>query len=117
MMKKLYFVSILLLSLMTLMTFSCVDDNNAPTEPDYDSKPPQQIISVEQAVSMYNAQNEIKTKVINPALQKTYNDAHFEDTVFSWFSLDEMRQYINYIDAIQEENPTEKVSRYSGVFW
>lgn len=109
-MKKLHFLKVMSLSLVTLILFSCNNQNNTTTDPKPNSKPPRQIIPVEKAVTMYNTQNRIKDKVINPTLQKVYNDTTFTETEFAWFSLDEMRHYINYIDAIQKENPKEKVT-------
>lgn len=108
-MKKKYFLKIALLLSLTLLQFSCEDDETNPSPVD-NPKPPAHIIPIKQAVSMYNTQNRIKERIINPTLKKVYNDGEFEDTVFAWFSLDEMRNYINYIDAIQKENPKENVT-------
>ncbi len=61
------------------------------------------LISKDSAIKMYE---EYGDKRIRP-LQ---NQLGFEDTRFVWFSLEDMKAYINYVESIKKENPKEKVS-------
>ncbi|AUC75763.1 hypothetical protein [Olleya sp. Bg11-27] len=104
-MKKLSALKLLFLATVILLINSCEFGNKKPNE-----IPPKQIVKIEKAINMFNTEKQLKERVINPVLKKIYKDQQFIDTEFAWFSLDQMRQYINYIDAIQKANPKENVS-------
>ncbi len=105
-MKKITTLKIGILTLLSAF-MSCIEPNKKQDET---VKTPQQIINIETAIEMYQEDLKIKDKVINPSLRDLYQDNTFEDTQFTWFSIDEMRDYIKYIDAIQKENPKQDIS-------
>ncbi|WP_397362187.1 hypothetical protein [Olleya sp. R77988] len=104
-MKKLSVLKLGFLVTVMLLINSCDFGNKKPSK-----TPPKQIVKIEKAINMFNTEKQVKKKVINPVLKNFYKDQQFIDTEFAWFSLEQMRQYINYIDAIQLENPEEEVS-------
>ncbi len=113
-MKRYISLSFLLLVALTLFILACnsVQKREATVKGLAATKAeaPKQIITIDQAVSMFENDKQIKQKMLNPVLKKQYKNKSFQDTEFAWFSLDEMRQYIDYIDAVQRENPDHKVS-------
>ncbi|ULC59438.1 hypothetical protein MBM09_00310 [Flaviramulus sp. BrNp1-15] len=101
-MKYPTFLKILVFITIPVCMYSCKEENS--------KTPPKQIITIDEAVNMFKTEMNVKSKVVNPLLQKIYKDSTFEDTQFAWFSLEEMKAYINYIEAVQMENPDQKVS-------
>ncbi|MFV0565041.1 MAG: hypothetical protein ACK5NB_04315 [Flavobacteriaceae bacterium] len=113
-MKRYISLSFLLLTALTLFILACNSiqkgEANVQNFNTTSTIAPKQIIDIDQAVAMFENEKQVKRELINPTLRKQYKNKNFQDTEFAWFSLDEMRQYINYIDAIQRENPNQNVS-------
>lgn len=105
-MKKITPLKIAIFTFLLVLS-SCSEPNK---KHDVKVETPNQIIEIKTAIKMYQEDLKIKEKVINPTLKELYQDDTFVDTQFAWFSLDEMRDYIKYIDAIQKENPQHNVS-------
>ena len=104
-MKTLYRLSVILL-LIAIAVFSC-EKNNAQS---FDNLFKKHIISENQGVDMFREFQNSRTNVIEPILKKRYNDSAFEDTKFVWVSLDDMKEYMHFIETIQKENPKRDVS-------
>ncbi|WP_158847563.1 hypothetical protein [Algibacter sp. L1A34] len=68
------------------------------------------LISSAQGKEMFAEFNENRTKIIEGTLQEKYKDNDFEDTKFIWYSLDEIKAYLQYIESIQKANPKQDVS-------
>ena len=67
------------------------------------------IIPVDQGVVMKNEYQRTRGNVLAPGLKSARNE-NFMDTEFVWYSLADIKQYISYIEAIQEANPEMDVS-------
>ncbi len=113
-MRRYILLSLLLLVALVLFVLSCNSTQKSETNSQSliatKVVAPKQIIDIDKAVSMFENDKQVKRKMVNPMLKKQYKNKKFQDTEFAWFSLEEMRQYIDYIDAVQRENPEHKVS-------
>ncbi|WP_298900992.1 hypothetical protein [uncultured Psychroserpens sp.] len=105
-MKTIYRISIMALSL-ALFIVSC---DRKKDKRSFDNIFKNHIISKEQGVNMFREFQRNRTKIIEPILQKKYGDPSFEDTKFVWLSLEDMKEYMAFLEAIQEENPKKEVS-------
>jgi len=103
--QNLIFYIPILLFFITI--FSCSEQ---PSQIIIKKNNPNQIISIDKALRIFKNEKQIKNKIINPTLREVYKDDSFEDTEFAWFSLSEMKNYINYIETVQKENPKNKIS-------
>ena len=105
-MKTIYRISILALSL-ALFIVSCdsKEDNRS-----FENILKNHIISKEQGIEMFNEFQRNRTDIVEPILQKKYGDGSFEDTKFVWLSLEDMKEYMAFLEAIQKENPKKDVS-------
>lgn len=102
-----------LLCLLTIIIFyvSCEkpnasSSNSKSLENLFDNR----IISVEQGIKMYKEHDLKRTKLLSPILQEMYNDSTFVDTKFVYFSLKDMKDYISFLEHVQEQNPDQEVS-------
>lgn len=103
-MKPLHLFSALL-SLSVLMV-SCEDKSTKPSTELIEKH----IIPTKQAISMHKEFNANRTDLIQPQLRDLYNDPGFEDSKFVWFSMEELKAYMDYLEAVQKENPSQDVS-------
>jgi hypothetical protein len=84
-------------------------------EPIEDIKPQDDIlkkhlISSAQGKEMFAEFDKNRVQVLDSKLQDLYRDRNFEDTKFIWYSLDEIKAYLKYIESIQKANPKQDVS-------
>ncbi|WP_405291034.1 hypothetical protein [Algibacter sp. Ld11] len=68
------------------------------------------LISSAQGKEMFAEFDKNRAQVIDSNLQDLYKDRNFEDTKFIWYSLDEIKAYLKYVEAIQKANPKQDVS-------
>jgi len=59
---------------------------------------------------MYNEYAETRTKLMAPILKEVYRNEEFADTRFVYFSLEDMKAYISFLEEIQQQNPDKDVS-------
>lgn len=109
-MKNYYSIFSRLILLLLITMYSCEEHKPNKLISENNNNTPSQIISIDKAVRIFKNEKQIKNKVINPTLRELFKDDNFEDTEFAWFSLSEMKNYINYIETVQKENPKKKIS-------
>jgi hypothetical protein len=68
------------------------------------------IISVDLGIKLQSEFEKNRINLIEPTLLNKYKDSVFEDTKFVWFSLEDVKQYLKFIEKIQKENPKKEVS-------
>ncbi|OEK07749.1 hypothetical protein A8C32_16725 [Flavivirga aquatica] len=81
------------------------DDGNNPTY-----AAPKKIIPINKGIDLFKEYHKNRTKLIEPHLRRLYNDSSFIDTKFVWYSLDEIKEYIAYIEKVQKTNPSYNVT-------
>ena len=72
------------------------------------------IIPVSQGIEMYEQFYSTRTKPIQPTLRNTYKDSTFVDTKFVHFSIEDIKNYLAFIEKIQKGlDDSEKGHTYS----
>lgn len=96
-----------------------VDDGNNNEGPAADVKAPPGIISVAQAIDLhktYVGESEgvfNRYQTINKVVANTLEMDDFKDTQFVWFPMDEIRDYVKYLNKVERKNP--KNPKISGI--
>jgi hypothetical protein len=68
------------------------------------------LIPANQGKEMFREFEKNRIEVLDTILKERYEDDDFEDTKFIWYSLDELKAYLEYIEQIQIANPKQDVS-------
>jgi hypothetical protein len=76
----------------------------------FDSLFENRIIPIEQGTRMYNEHTEHRNELLKPQLREMYQNPEFEDSRFVHVSLDDLKDYISFLDHINEQNPSKDVS-------
>ncbi|WP_282148932.1 hypothetical protein [Algibacter lectus] len=103
--KTFYRLSVITL-LLAIVIFSCEDEK----QKSFDQLIEKHIISTDQGVNIFKEFQINRTNILEPILQNRYKDSTFQDTKFVWLSLEDMKEYITYIDAIQDQNPNSDIT-------
>ncbi len=112
---KLALKSLFIITCLVLM-FSCGETptqktfNSLSSDTAYSQITNKKIIPVEQGVTMYNEFQETRTMPLNPILKNTYRDSAFVDTKFVHFSLKDLKDYLTFLEHVQELNPKKDIS-------
>ncbi|WP_299888510.1 hypothetical protein [uncultured Lacinutrix sp.] len=68
------------------------------------------LISSDRANNIKELYKTDRIDLLDDILKDRYNNNEFRDSKFAWFSLEKMKSYINYIEAINSANPEKVVS-------
>lgn len=68
------------------------------------------IIPVSHGIKLKQEYVSKRTEPLEPLLKEIYNDSMFVDTEFIHFSLEDMKNYVNFLEHIQAENTDKEVS-------
>jgi hypothetical protein len=96
---------------ISLLMFSCKTESNhtkmAESEDDLscypNNKRPSQIITYEEMADMMDAFDNGPKKELNKYLKKVSKGKDSVSTVYNWYKLDDLKQYIAYIEKISKE--------------
>jgi hypothetical protein len=102
--KLIFFFSFLFI--LTSCKLECKHDENEKniSESCYpNSKKPSQVITYEEMADMMDAFNEGPKKELNKYLKKVSKGKDSVSTIYNWYKLDDLKQYIAYIEKISEE--------------
>ncbi|GAA4239529.1 hypothetical protein GCM10022291_34200 [Postechiella marina] len=111
--KKIYNITILTIFVMVIALACTKKEKTASVKEDKKDKDytaPKNIIDVEKSINLYNAYSKSRSEYVAPYLQKIYENPNFQDTKFVWYSLEEMKEYIAYIEKVQRENPAYDIT-------
>jgi len=104
---KLQSTKLIFLSALLLLTYSCktecshtenVDESCYPN-----SKKPAQVITYNEMADMMDAYDLGAKKVLNEYIKKNLDDKDTVSTDYNWYKLDDLKQYIAYIERISKE--------------
>lgn len=98
---KLFFLSVLFLSYSCKTECNHTDNVNESCYPN-NTKPPQ-IITYEEMADMMDTFDNGPKKELNKYLKKVTNGKDSVSTVYNWYKLDDLKQYIAYIEKISKE--------------
>ena len=104
------------LFVLTMFLFSCdkktsdVKQESAREIKVKDNALEEHLISVNQGTEMYHEFDENRIKVLAKTLKDKYKNPDFNDTQFIWYALEDLKAYIEYVEAIQKANPKQDVS-------
>lgn len=110
-MKNFYYL--LSITLFVAVFVSCESKINKPDDrkgDSFDGLIKKHIISVDQSIAMYQEYENKRAKLVGPLLEKVYEDTSFVDTKFVSFSLEDIKEYLAFIEQIQQENPEQNIS-------
>ena len=88
-----------------------LNDHDSSGNGDKPTDAPEGIISVDNAVNLYETYKDTRYQLINDAVGGT--DSSFLDTQFVWFEYEKMKKYMKYLAAVEKKNP--KNPKISGV--
>ncbi|AXG71378.1 hypothetical protein KORDIASMS9_03635 [Kordia sp. SMS9] len=72
-------------------------------------KEPKGIITVNEAINLHEAY----VQKLNDTMYQDTNNPDFKETQFVWFSMEKIRDYVNYLDHVEKVNP--KNPKISGI--
>lgn len=99
------------LATLIILFISCNDSTQRKSDTEsLDKLFKNKIISVEKGVTMYDEHTKKRAEILQPVLKNMYKDPTFVDTKFVYFSLQDMKDYISFLEHIQQQNPDEEVS-------
>lgn len=110
---KLFNPLLVLPLLLSVFVFSCSQPKKgeiAQLSESLDGLVKEHIITSAQGKEMFRQYQENRAKVMQPLLLDIYENKTFEDTKFIWYSLDDIKGYLEYIESIQKANPKQDVS-------
>lgn len=103
------FTKLFTLLALAILVFSCKTECNH-TEPNKDgescypnSEKPSQVITYEEMADMMDAFDNGPKKELNKYLKKVSKGKDSISTVYNWYKLDDLKQYIAYIEKISKE--------------
>lgn len=92
---------------VSILIFSCKTEcnhNETVNESCYpNSKKPSQVITYEEMADMMDAFEEGPKKELNKYLKKVTKGKDSVSTVYNWYKIDDLKQYIAYIERISKE--------------
>ncbi len=102
--KKLI-LPLLCTSVLSYSLVSCKDNKETQSEENKhedkvveDVKPPEQIVSIDQAREMYNNYSKHRVEVINDYEMRTRTDSNFEAARYSSYDYETIKQYLAYVE-------------------
>ncbi|WP_346881550.1 hypothetical protein [uncultured Algibacter sp.] len=104
--------SVILLLLLVFTMISCEDikkDDDTGNHQDY-VKAPDKIIPIKSGINLFNSYKRKRSDVIEPILRDSFGLKGFQDTKFVWHSLEDIKEYIAYIEKVQKTNPQYEVT-------
>lgn len=93
---------------LSLLIFSCkteCDHEKTLSDPSCypNSKKPSQVITYEEMSDMMNTFDKGAKKELNKYLKKVSKGKDSISTIYSWYKLDDLKQYIAYVERISKE--------------
>ena len=105
--KSHYLAGILFCNLLFLISCDFVDKKNYST---HNKSLEKHLIPVEKAIEMHHQYEMLRTDLLADTLKDIYKKPDFKDSKFAWFSLEDIKAYLAYIEAIKKANPEQDVS-------
>ena len=106
---KLKFTKLLMLLIFSIVAFSCIKEstNKETLNEDLSCYPnsnrPSQVITYEEMADMMQTFDKGPKKELNKYLKKVTAGKDSVSTVYNWYKLEDLKQYIAYIERISKE--------------
>lgn len=110
---KTLLLKVVMVIISTLVFYSCqtkcnhdqIADTNSSCYPN--SKKPSQVITYKEMASMMNTYDNGAKKELNKYLKKVSKGKDSISTTYNWYKLDDLKQYIAYVERISKEKGIE----------